>query len=236
MNISGSFGETARPLGNRKNVSSANAKTNAGADFAEVLQAKSETAAKADRLIISGARTEEKSTSAEDMSMTEYQLYIYSKISKLTAGSPRSGGYTAVFISDEGFEAMKNDPEYEKQVLDTVRASVCSNRYGRSDRKHYSVHYIGATKEESRSEHWSDIPAQTMTAEERRSIERKRFYALQKYRNEKAAKYRIALRENSIKKAELETEHIKGNYDDFLYAQKNICASSHVSRLFLWWK
>lgn len=200
-------------------------------DFAETLKTEAETASKTDRLVMSQTVSTDR-TDTEKMSMTEYQLYIQSKISKLTSGTHR-GGYTAVFISDEGFEAMKNDPEYEKWALNLIKSGSYSNNCGRSGEKHYSAYFIGASKEETHSEHWSDIPTRTMTVEERRSRERKRFYALQKYRNAKLVRYRKALRENAIKKAEIEEEHIKGIFRDHIYEKRNICAAAHVSTMFL---
>lgn len=204
--------------------------------FADTLSNETAAAAKNDRLIMSPAASSGNTVkpSAADMSMTEYQLYIESKISKIMSGSHHRGGYTAVFISDEGYVAMKNDPEYEKWVLDLIKQSTYQNgcMHG-NDEKHYSAHFIGASKEETRSEYWSDIPTSTVTVEERRAMERKRFYALQKYRTQKLARYRKALRENSIKKAELEDEHIKGIFRDYLYEKKNICAASHVSTMLL---
>lgn len=226
MNISGTSAPSAAITGYSRKSGK-----NKSSGFAEALKKETESAAKTDRLIISGTGNNER-PDTENMSMTEYQLYIQSKISKLTSGSHR-GGYTAVFISDEGFEAMKNDPEYEKWVLNQIKSGSYSSSCGRSGEKHYSAYFIGASKEETHSEHWSDIPTQTMTVEERRSMERKRFYALQKYRNAKLVRYRKALRENSIKKAEIEEEHIKGIFRDHIYEKKNICAASHVSTMFL---
>lgn len=228
MNISG----TSAPTSARTGYSRKSGK-NKSSGFAETLKKEAESAAKTDRLVMSRTVNSEKTVSSEDMSMAEYQLYIQSKISKLTSGSNRGNGYTAVFISDEGFEAMKNDPEYEKWVLDLIKSGSYSNSCGRSGEKHYSAYFIGASKEETHSEHWSDIPTQTMTVEERRSMERKRLYALQKYRNAKLVRYRKALRENSIKKAEIEEEHIKGIFRDHIYEKKNVCAAAHVSTLFL---
>lgn len=204
--------------------------------FADTLANETEAAAKNDRLIISLAAASGNTgkSSAADMSMIEYQFYIESKISKIMSGSHRRSGYTAVFISDEGYAAMKNEPEYEKWVLDLIKQSAYQNGFMHgNDEKHYSAHFIGASKEETRSEYWSDIPTTTVTVEERRAMERKRFYALQKYRTQKLARYRKALRENSIKKAELEDEHIKGIFRDYLYEKKNICAASHVSTMLI---
>lgn len=234
MNISGMPSPSAKVNRCRRNAG----KTSAGAGtsgFSEALAAETKAAAANDRLILSAAASgSPEKTSAADMSMTEYQLYIESKISKIISGSHRRGGYTAVFISDEGYEAMKNDPEYERWVLSLIKQSASQNScVCRNGEKHYSAHFIGASKEESHSEYWSDIPTSTVTPEERRVIERRRFYALQKYRTQKLARYRKALRENSIKKAELEEEHIKGIFRDHLYEKKSICAASHVSTMLL---
>lgn len=220
----------------RKDGKKIAAELTSNVSFADALANEAEAAAKNDRLIMSPAAASGNTGkfSAADMSMTEYQFYIESKISKIMSSSHRRGGYTAVFISDEGYAAMKNDPEYEKWVLDLIKQSAYQNgcMHG-NDEKHYSAHFIGASKEETRSEYWSDIPTTTVTVEERRAMERKRFYALQKYRTQKLARYRKVLRENSIKKAKLEDEHIKGIFKDYLYEKKNVCAASHVSTMLL---
>lgn len=237
MNIMGTTQPSASGTAySRKSGKKSAAERTVSASFAETLAKETEVSSKNDMLILSHTAAPEGSgkASAANMSMTEYQLYIDSKISKIMSGSHRRGGYTAVFISEEGYEAMKNDPEYEKWALNLIKQSAYQNgcMYGKNE-KHYSAHFIGASKEETRSEYWSDIPTTTVTAEERRAMERKRFYALQKYRNQKTARYRKALRENSIKKAELEEEHIKGIFRDYLYEKKNICAASHVSTMLL---
>lgn len=89
------------------------------------------------------------------MSMEEYKLYIYDKIADLPMHSSNMQDSVSVHISDAGFEAMKDDPEYEKWVLDSLRSNfqfndvwsgVCGGKF--------SVFYFGATKEESRGESW----------------------------------------------------------------------------------
>lgn len=105
MNISG----TSAPSAARTGYSRKSGK-NSSSGFAETLKKETESAAKTDRLVISQPGSTEKSVSSEDMSMTEYQLYIQSKISKMTSGSQRRNGYTAVFISDEGFVARHMKP------------------------------------------------------------------------------------------------------------------------------
>ena len=65
-------------------------------------------------------------------------------------------GSISIQISDAGFEAMKNDPEYEAWVLDELRqnflfqnpwVSVCGGTC--------SIHSFGATKEEYRGSSWN---------------------------------------------------------------------------------
>lgn len=56
-----------------------------------------------------------------NMTMEQYKLYIYDKISNIPLNPTRNNWDIFVFISEEGFEAMKNNPEYEKWVLDKIR-------------------------------------------------------------------------------------------------------------------
>ncbi len=89
------------------------------------------------------------------MSMTEYKMYIYNIISRITFDPSESRDFIAVNISDEGFEAMKNDPEYEKWVLDKIAEDYFSfNMWGNRHSVRYGIKYFGATKEEYRSETW----------------------------------------------------------------------------------
>lgn len=89
------------------------------------------------------------------MSMAEYKLYLYDKIASLPVHSSNMQDSVSVQISDAGLEAMKNDPEYEKWVLDCLKtnfqypdpwSSMCGGKF--------AVFYFGATKEESHGESW----------------------------------------------------------------------------------
>ena len=61
------------------------------------------------------------SVSAKDMTMVEYKQYIYNKISQIPMHPTRAGESISVTISEAGFEAMKNDPEYEAWVLNDLQ-------------------------------------------------------------------------------------------------------------------
>ena len=91
----------------------------------------------------------------ESMSMTEYKMYIYNIISELAFDTSESRDFIAVNISEAGFEAMKNDPEYEKWVLSKVAEDYFSfNMWGNRQSVRYGIKYFGATKEGYRSETW----------------------------------------------------------------------------------
>lgn len=89
------------------------------------------------------------------MSMTEYKLYLYDKISSLPVHPFNMRDFVAVNISEEGFRAMKNDPEYEKWVLDCLRSNFQAyDPWGARNGGKYVIFYFGATKDECRVESW----------------------------------------------------------------------------------
>ena len=88
--------------------------------------------------------------SPKDMTMEEYKEYIYNKISQIALHPSQSGWQWHVKITDEGFEAMKNDPEYEAHVLSAIRANFSFRDPFSS--WNYSVLHFGASEEESYGE------------------------------------------------------------------------------------
>lgn len=94
--------------------------------------------------------------SREDMGMEEYKQYIYDKISGMPMHPSRMQDNFSIHISEEGFEAMKNDPAYEAWVLQDIRrgfqqenawAGICGGSF--------CISYYGATKEECHAQMWS---------------------------------------------------------------------------------
>lgn len=92
--------------------------------------------------------------STKDMTMEEYKQYIHDKISEIPMHSSHMNDFTSVNISEAGFEAMKNDPEYEKWVLDELRTGFAYNNPWGGTGAHYVVLHFGATKAESHGESW----------------------------------------------------------------------------------
>ena len=87
------------------------------------------------------------------MSMDQYKMYIYQKISGLPTSATKKWDAVSVQISEEGFAAMKADPAYEKWVLDTLRQDFAFyNPWSAYTGGSYRVHFFGATREEYRGE------------------------------------------------------------------------------------
>lgn len=93
--------------------------------------------------------------STKDMTLSEYKQYIYNRICQIPVHPSQAMRSVSVHISDEGLEAMQRDPEYEKWVLDVLRADfsyydpwseVCGGSF--------AVHHFGASKADYHGEGW----------------------------------------------------------------------------------
>lgn len=93
----------------------------------------------------------------KDMTMDEYKQLIYDTISEFPIHSSQSNTSFGFNISEAGFEAMKNDPDYEKWVLDTIKTSLSVyNPSSKMGGLNFVVFNFGATKEEFRSQVWNE--------------------------------------------------------------------------------
>lgn len=136
-----------------------------------------------------GGITPDKKVDTKSMSMTEYKIYIYNVISALTFDPSESRDFIAVNISDEGFEAMKNDPDYEKWVLGKIKEDYFSfNMWGNRHSVRYGIKYFGATKEEYRSETWCADLNDIKADEEYKHKTRESFWSKRLERMEKIQK------------------------------------------------
>ena len=90
--------------------------------------------------------------SVKDMTMEEYKSHIFDEISSFRIDPSRSHDSYSINISDAGFEAMKNDPEYETWVLDYIKRDMAVAAPGwytaMGGPSAYCVLNFGATKEE----------------------------------------------------------------------------------------
>ena len=126
-------------------------------------------------------QSESKSTA--DMTMEEYKEYINDKLQSMKRDLTRYQDSETIVISDAGFEAMKNDPEYEAWVLDVVQQNLNVPNYlfGWKNSARICVHQFGATKEEYRGQSYSaqnDKPLSNNEVEDFWTLRRKRMKKL----------------------------------------------------------
>ena len=101
---------------------------------------------------VSGVNTEE-------MSMDEYKEYIAGILDKIPFDASHPYDEEVTYISDEGWEQMKNDPDYEAWVLGyTVENRAVKNPFaGMGDKGVYCIEHFGATIEEHHGEGYSKV-------------------------------------------------------------------------------
>lgn len=111
--------------------------------FISTLSSKVETA---------GTLEETAAVSTKDMTIEEYKNYISDQISSFPIHPSQANESYSINISDAGFEAMKNDPEYEAWVLNDLKTCfatpVPSWYRAMGGPPTYNICNYGATKEE----------------------------------------------------------------------------------------
>lgn len=92
----------------------------------------------------------------EAMTMDEYKEYIRERILSLPMHASHMQDTITIFISDEGFAAMKRDADYEEWVMKDLRTGwTWENPWARYLGGAYSIIHYGATKEERHAEMWN---------------------------------------------------------------------------------
>ena len=132
----------------------------------------------------------------DNMSLDEYKLYIYDRISQIPQDPSQAGWNWYVDISEAGFEAMKNDPDYEACVLDSIRRNFAAVDPFHSST--FSILHFGASEEESFANSYSyDSPAQHLQDEEESDWEKRkaRRKKLQELLDDLAEKKAVARRQ-----------------------------------------
>lgn len=86
------------------------------------------------------------SKSKEEMTIEEYKQYFTNEMSKIPVSSYYQNSFTgSLVITSDCFERMKEDPEWEKTVLNMLREMYCVNGL---PQKSYGMQVIGATPEQ----------------------------------------------------------------------------------------
>lgn len=134
-----------------------------------------------------GTTSELSRISVENMTMDEYKAYIRQKIYALPVNSTQVLNSVAVDITDEGFAAMKDNPEYEEWVLGTLRVDFATtDPWSGITGGRYVIHHFGASKEEYRGESWNldengGMGQSIFNAEAKKSFWQRRTDSIQSY-------------------------------------------------------
>ena len=93
------------------------------------------------------------------MTMAEYKQYIAGILDSIPFDASRMYDEESIYITEEGWEQMKNDPEYENWVLDYIRRDMAVAAPGwytaMGGPSAYCILNFGATKEERTGEMFS---------------------------------------------------------------------------------
>lgn len=144
--------------------------------------------------------------SARDMSLEEYAQYIYGQISELSRRNYSRGNSVFIYISEEGFRAMQNDPEYEAWVMENIREAYYYAGHRGGHDGYHSAHFFGASKEEYRGQSWS-YGCSKCEQERRMELKRRRrkqLQALLKKRHEQKLLQKQRLEKMYLEKRRME--------------------------------
>ncbi len=95
----------------------------------------------------------------QSMTMSEYKTYISSLLGKIPFAPTRPYDEETVFISEEGWEQMKNDPEYEAWVLGytKINRSVEDPFFGMGSAGSFAIEHFGASIDEHNGHGYSKL-------------------------------------------------------------------------------
>ena len=99
------------------------------------------------------------SKSRDDMTMDEYKSYISSVIDKIPEDPSRATTETSIHISDEAWETMKDDPDFEAYVLGGIEDVFTFHNPWMSPPtvKRWEVMEIGVPMENYHGSSWGDM-------------------------------------------------------------------------------
>ena len=152
------------------------------------------------------ASTEKTSEMSEAEEMALFKKEFYADLDKLRVDKSLSN--VAINISDAGFKAMKNDPEYREKILSLLKRDLGSS----VPRQCSAVFTVGATLSEYRGDSWSvgydsEFYARSQDSFYKRSDENKVQAKKQQVRNEELAKQRAI--EERRHRERLEEEYLE---------------------------
>ena len=154
----------------------------------------------------------------ENMTMDEYQVYIYALIDKIPYDYTRQNDTTFVSISDRGWEQMRKDPDYEAWILGYLveDRSIRNPFYawGNNSGNVISEHF-GA----SIDEHLGQSFSKTVFKSNSSDNDDEDWWIKRHKRMKKLLKEQVerTMKQNAAQKAELQDEYMRQQY---LHAQR----------------
>lgn len=116
--------------------------------------------------------------STQEMTLMEYEDYINDKISRIPFHYSHRRIKEYLTISEEGYIAMKNDPEYEAWVLEHIRENRSVDMSFMTNNPNYisgvDYEFIGASKEECHGEGYNNWDHETKRKQDNEEAARKR--------------------------------------------------------------
>ncbi|WP_192451754.1 DUF6033 family protein [Candidatus Galacturonibacter soehngenii] len=145
------------------------------------------------------------SKSKKEMTIDEYKQYFTNEMSKIPVSSYYQNSFTgSLVITNECFERMKEDPEWEKTVLNMLREMYSVNGL---PQKSYGMQVIGASPEEC---YGYSVPIESSGGAKARSGNMKSWWQERQEKMEEAMeeemKERIKEKMEQVKRLEQEYE------------------------------
>ena len=160
------------------------------------------------------------SSLTENMTMDEYQAYIYALIDKIPYDYTRQNDTTFVSISDRGWEQMRKDPDYEAWILGYLveDRSIRNPFYawGNNSGNVISEHF-GASIDEHLGQSFSKAVFKSNSSDN--DGEEEDWWIKRHKRMKKLLKEQVerTMKKNAAQKAELQDEYMRQQY---LHAQR----------------
>ena len=151
----------------------------------------------------------------ENMTMEEYQDYIYALLDTIPYDSTRPNDTTVISISDKGWEQMRKDPDYEAWILGYIveDRSVRNPFYGWGNNSGNIIYErFGASIDEHRGESFSKAVFKNDSSDDDDDKEDwwiKRHKRMKKLLREQVER---AMKKDAVQKAALQEEYARHQY------------------------
>lgn len=184
-----------------------------------------------DSQVRSGEKARERygaNISTENMTMEEYKEYITGIMNKIPFDATRMNDEEVTFISEEGWEQMKNDPKYEAWVLGyTVQNRAVRNPFAAMGAMAtFCVERFGASIEEHRGDGFNKSASGSSASDDEESWWKKRHQKIKELISEQE---KNALKEKLAARQMAQQELLRSQFTGEPYSQSQAAAMAITS-------